>query len=262
MTPQRMNRAISIMYHDVVDGDASSSGFTGAGADIYKLDREEFERHLDSIRRPPDVVERADGSRVPLYLTFDDGGVSAHSHIAPMLEKRGWRGHFFVTTDRIGKPGFVDASQIRDLAERGHVIGSHSCSHPPRISACPPAELRHEWRDSVAVLESILGQEVHVASVPGGFYSVAVGEAAAAAGVRVLFTSEPTTRVQRVGECVLLGRYGIWRGMPPSTSGAIAAGALAPRLRQAAWWSIKKAAKAIPGDPYAKLRGALFRRRA
>jgi peptidoglycan/xylan/chitin deacetylase (PgdA/CDA1 family) len=257
-----MNRAISIMYHDVVEGDASSSGFTGAGADIYKLEREEFEHHLDSIRRPADVVEREDGPSVPLFLTFDDGGVSAHTLIAPMLEKRGWRGHFFVTTDWIGKPGFLDASQIRGLAGRGHVIGSHSCSHPPRISACSPVELRHEWVDSVAVLESILGRRVHVASVPGGFYSGAVGEAAAAAGIRALFTSEPTTRIARIGECVLLGRYGIWRGMPPSTSGAIAAGALAPRLRQAAWWRVKKAAKALPGDPYAKLRGVMLRRRA
>ena len=257
-----MNRAISIMYHDVVDGVASSSGFVGGGAEIYKLDREEFEHHLDSIRRPADVVEQADGPRVPLFLTFDDGGVSAHTHIAPMLEQRGWRGHFFVTTDRIGTPGFLAAAQIRELTERGHVVGSHSCSHPPRISACTPVQLRHEWVDSVAVLQSIIGRQVHVASVPGGFYSGAVGQAAAAAGIRVLFTSEPTTRVQRVGECLLLGRYGIWRGMPPSTSGAIAAGAIAPRLRQAAWWSVKKAAKALPGDPYAKLRGVLLRRRA
>ena len=257
-----MDRAISIMYHDVIDGDVASSGFTGAAADIYKLDRREFAWHLDSIRRPADVLGRDDRSRRPLFLTFDDGGVSAHTHIAPMLEERGWRGHFFVTTDRIGQPGFLDASQIRKLSERGHVIGSHSCSHPSRISACSPSELRHEWADSVAALASILNREVTVASVPGGFYAPAVGRAADEAGIRVLFTSEPTTRVGRIGDCLLLGRYGIWRGMPPSTSGAIAAGALAPRLRQAAWWSIKKAAKSLPGDPYAKLRRTLLGRRA
>ncbi len=250
------------MYHDVVDGDAASSGFSGPGADVYKLDRREFAQHLDSIRRRADVVGREAGSRMPLFLTFDDGGVSAHSHIAPMLEERGWRGHFFITTDRIGEPGFLDAAQIRELAQRGHVIGSHSCSHPPRISTCSPAELRHEWADSVAALASILDREITVASVPGGFYAHDVGQAAAAAGIRVLFTSEPTTRVGRTGECVLLGRYGIWRGMPPSTSGAIAAGALAPRLRQSAWWSVKKAAKSLPGDPYAKLRRTLLGRRA
>lgn len=257
-----MERAISIMYHDVVDGDVASSGFSGEGADVYKLDRHEFAQHLDSIHRPADVLGREAGSRMPLFLTFDDGGVSAHSHIAPMLEERGWRGHFFITTDRIGEPGFLDAEQIRELARRGHVIGSHSCSHPPRISACSPTELRHEWADSVAALASILHHSVDVASVPGGFYSHGVGQAAAAAGIRVLFTSEPTTRIGRTGECVLLGRYGIWRGMPPSTSGAIAAGALAPRLRQAAWWSVKKAAKSLPGDPYAKLRRTLLGRRA
>lgn len=251
------------MYHDVVDaGDVASSGFAGPGADRYKLDRDEFARHLESIRRPVDIVGSELPGRVPVYLTFDDGGASAHHAIAGMLEERGWRGHFFVTTDRIGTTGFVDAGEIRELAERGHVIGSHSCSHPRRISACSPAELRHEWHDSVAALERILRAPVTIASVPGGFYATAVGKAAADAGIRVLFTSEPTARVGRIDDCLLLGRYGIWRGMPASTSGAIAAGAVAPRWRQSAWWAVKKAAKSLPGDPYGRLRGALLRDRA
>ena len=250
------------MYHDVIDaGDFASSGFAGSGADRYKLDRGEFARHLDSIRCPVDTFGSEVAGRIPVYLTFDDGGASAHRIIARMLEERGWRGHFFVTTDRIGTPGFLDAGQIRDLAARGHVIGSHSCSHPRRISACSPGELRHEWTDSIAVLAQILESPVTIASVPGGFYSTAVGTTAADAGIRVLFTSEPTTRIDHVGDCLLLGRYGIWRGMPASVSGAIAAGALASRWRQSAWWAVKKAAKSIPGDPYAKLRGVLLRGR-
>src|ERR1039458_5638385 len=32
-----------------------------------------------------------------------------------LLEDRGWRGHFFITTDRIGTPGFLTESELRDL---------------------------------------------------------------------------------------------------------------------------------------------------
>ena len=249
------------MFHDVIDaGDSAPSGFSTPGADLYKLEQTSFEEHLDGIRVTPSVVGASADGPTPFFLTFDDGGVSAYTIIAPMLEARGWRGHFFVTSDRIGTPGFLTAAQIRALTERGHVIGSHSCSHPARISACTSDELRHEWEDSVAALTDIVGAPVVVASVPGGFYSTAVGEAAARAGVTSLFTSEPTTRVGTVGDCVLLGRYAIWRSMPAATSGSIAAGAIVPRLRQSVWWALKRGAKAIPGDPYGKVRALLLRR--
>ena len=261
MTPRPGGRAISLMFHDVVDaGDWTQSGFSTPGADLYKLEREKFEEHLNGIRVTPSIVGAPQLSRSPFFLTFDDGGLSAYSIIAPMLEARGWRGHFFVTTDRIGTRGFLSSTQIRELVERGHVIGSHSCSHPARISACTPDELRHEWEDSLAALTAIVGVPIKVASVPGGFYSKAVGEAAARAGVNLLFTSEPTTRVRAISGCVLVGRYAIWRTMRPAASGSIAAGAITPRLRQSVWWSLKRGAKAIPGDPYAKVRSLLLRR--
>ena len=257
--PTPPSRAIALMYHDVVtDGAFASSGFAGEDAAIYKLDRVQFARHLDGIGVTPALVGGSGAVRVPVYLTFDDGGVSFITNIAPMLEDRGWRGHLFITTDRVGTPGFLTVDQVRELASRGHIVGSHSCSHPRRISSCTPDQLRHEWSDSVRMLEDLTGVPVTTGSVPGGFYSDAVGRAAADAGIRVLFTSEPTTRVSRVGECLLLGRYGIWRDMPPHVSGAIANGARLPRWKQSFWWTAKKLAKAVPGDPYARLRAALL----
>src|SRR5262249_60003963 len=85
------------------------------------------------------VTELAGGSarqRLPFLITVDDGGVSYHRFIADRLEERGWRGHAFVSTDFIGAPGFLTASEIRELDDRGHIIGSHSASHPSRFSQC------------------------------------------------------------------------------------------------------------------------------
>jgi hypothetical protein len=153
-------RAISLLYHDVVlPGRQSSSGFPGGDADIYKLTLPDFERHPDAIRsalpKPAIIASELgdiDISHTRPLLTFDDGGVSAHQHVARLLETVGWRGHFFVTTNWIGKEGFLNPAQIRDLHARGHSIGSHSYSHPARMSYCSREQLRREWTESIAVV--------------------------------------------------------------------------------------------------------------
>ena len=45
-----MTRVIVLEYHDVVPaGDFSSSGFSGPGADSYKLTAESFDAHLAAL---------------------------------------------------------------------------------------------------------------------------------------------------------------------------------------------------------------------
>src|SRR5260370_21257869 len=190
-------QALAIMYHDVVEnGDFESSGFPGEGAHVYKLRREDFERHLDAIAASTAAVStvgQLEGR--PVLLTFDDGGVSFHHPIADLLEARGWRGHFFVTSDRVGTPGFLTEPQLRELHRRGHIIGSHSCSHPTRMAALTRAEMDREWRQSIARLSELLGDAVKVASVPGGYYSREAGESAPARGIEDLFDSLPPAPV-------------------------------------------------------------------
>src|SRR2546423_11100947 len=146
-------RARSIMYHDVVEnGDFASSGFPGEGANVYKLRREDFVRHLDAIGDVSCAVTtiRNLSLPTPVLLTFDDGGASFHHPIADLLEAHGWRGHFFITTERIGTPGFLGDAEVRDLHRRGHIIGSHSATHPTRMAALTRAALDREWNTSLA----------------------------------------------------------------------------------------------------------------
>ena len=258
-------RALAIMYHDVVEnGDFESSGFPGEGANVYKLRRQDFERHLEAIRAavPEGTVTTISPPQhtiVPeVFLTFDDGGVSFASPIASLLESRGWRGHFFITTDRIGQPGFLGAAQIRDLFQRGHVIGSHSHTHPTRMAALRRAEMDDEWRRSLGILSGILSVDVKLASVPGGYYSRQVGESAAAAGIEALFTSEPTMEVGIGTGCLVIGRYVIQRGMGPEWSGGLAARRRRFRWRQTALWKAKRVAKVLGGSAYLRLRQSIL----
>lgn len=191
-------------------------------------------------------------------LTFDDGGVSAIEQTAPLLEAAGWRGHFFITTGKIGEPGFLDPSQIRQLHQRGHVIGSHSVSHPPRMSHCTTEQLHQEWRQSIQQLSDIVGCPVTTASVPGGFYAPRVAETAAEAGIKILFHSEPVSYQRRLFDCLLLGRYSIQRHTPARTAAAIAAGAWGPRFQQVAYWNTKKVLKSVGGKYWLALRKKIF----
>ena len=100
------------------------------------------------------------------------------------------RGYCFVTTSCIGQRGFLNPSQIRELAGRGHIIGSHSVSHPARFSLLTPDAMRAEWRDSRKALEDILGGRVVTASVPGGYFSQEVAQTAAECGFCGLITLE------------------------------------------------------------------------
>ena len=251
-------KSIALLYHDVVDrGEHDTSGFPGRAAGLYKLGVDAFGDHMQAVARvircepaiAPQLLAGASAESAWL-LTFDDGGVSAYVPIADVLEKLGWRGHFFITTDYIGAPGFLSREQIRELRRRGHVIGSHSASHPMRMSARSWETLLHEWQSSAGVLADVLGEEVSVASVPGGFFSKKVARAAAAAGIRVLFTSEPTTRCELVDECLVVGRYSLRTGTPARTAADIGRGRRLPRVTRWLSWNARKVAKSVGGEMY------------
>lgn len=241
-------RDLVLIYHDVVPKtERRSSGFDMPGADHYKLDPELFERHLDAM----------EGHEVT--LTFDDGGASALTGAAPALERRGRRGIFFVTTARLGTPGFLDAEGVRALRAAGHEIGSHGHTHA-HLTTIGPDAVDDEWRRSKHLLEEILGEPVTAASVPGGFYSREVARRAFAAGYRVLYNSEPSVRERRVEGGVVRGRFSIVEDTPPGKVAALCRRSRPAILREAASWQARKAAKAVLGPVYPRLRAAILER--
>ena len=139
-------------------------------------------------------------------------------------------------------------------------MGSHSCSHPERMSHCSRQQLRREWSDSIAVLSDILGRRVDVASVPGGYYGRNVAEAAAEAGITTLFTSEPQTTAHAVDGCTVMGRYTIQQGVRAATAAAIASGKTLPRCRQLAYWRAKTLAKTAGGTSWLRMRKWILER--
>ena len=264
-------RLTALIYHDVLaDRGSDDSGFAGADALSYKLTETHFHRQLD-------LIAAVLGGGVPLglsdpaaattagdafVLTFDDGGASAPTRVLPALGQRGWHAYFFVTTDLIGTKGFMTPPALRELHAAGHVVGSHSATHPRRMSSLPHEAMYREWRDSRARLEDVLGAPVTAASVPGGYYSRAVASAAAEAGVRLLFTSEPQRSVTTVGGVTVFGRFSVTRRTPDGDIVSLASGRHGAALRQRLMWDAKKVAKQLGGEAWLAARRKLFELRS
>jgi peptidoglycan/xylan/chitin deacetylase (PgdA/CDA1 family) len=259
-----MAKALALMYHDVVPAGAFAlSGFSTIGADHYKLTEEQFEQHLSAIAssvkgKPVRITD--DNWQASFLFTMDDGGASS-LHVADHLERLGWRGHFLIATDYISTRGFLTAAQVRELAERGHCIGSHTCSHPIPMWDCTPEQMLTEWRDSRQKLESIIGSKVTCGSVPGGTYVPQIAAAAAQAGYTHLFTSEPSSSVREVAGCRVLGRYGILRTTTSAEAAKLASGDFVACSRQQALWNAKKVVKRVAAKPYAAARAYFMNRR-
>jgi peptidoglycan/xylan/chitin deacetylase (PgdA/CDA1 family) len=209
MRPARCQVA-AFAYHEVTD-DSAAAGFQRPGARPYKHGRATFARHLDAIARGPqrpELVTELDLTRPGRHvlLTFDDGGKSA-LHIGDALAARGWKGHFFIVTGLIGTRTFLSGQEIRYLRSTGHVVGSHSETHPDIFREQPLARMVEEWRVSRDRLAQLLGEPCGTASVPGGDSSPLVHQSAAVAGLAYLFTSEPVLAPTQVDGCWILGRF-------------------------------------------------------
>jgi peptidoglycan/xylan/chitin deacetylase (PgdA/CDA1 family) len=246
------------MYHGFHARDEVWQGSPGQRS--YSVPLEEFDSHLRAIEQGLGVApstcwqlgqdQRPDRSWA---LTFDDGLESALG-ASEIVESLGWRAHFFIVTGSVGRPGFMTREQVRDLHARGHIVGSHSVSHPDPMSRLSYAKLLEEWRCSGEALGDVLGQPVRVASVPGGSLSYEVVAASVEAGNEVLFTSEPTSRIYRMQGCLLVGRYAIKNGHGARTAAALAAGKPLACGLQWAGWNTRKAAKRVLGSGYYSLR--------
>ena len=142
--------------------------------------------------------------RPGLLITFDDGLRSHADHVAPLLEKYGFSGWFFVPSqfvdtpveeqwafanehairpfedDFVGERIALSWDQVRDLDSCGHVIGCHTWHHTRLEAKLDQEQLDREIIQSKAKLEDELGHEVDVFCWVGGEEWSYSGSAAAA----------------------------------------------------------------------------------
>ena len=192
-----------ILYHGVDSGERWDRSMTPTDRE-YVLSRRLFEEHiaylsthaipvtsLSDCRDASDASDASNDERAPsgargdrrpaVVLTFDDGDVSGYTTAAPILERFGFRGEFFVVTNWIGRAGFMTSVQLRELSARGHRIHSHSRTHP-MLPALETTAIDEEVIASKRELEAAVGAPVEYFSIPNGAYDARVLDAARRAG--------------------------------------------------------------------------------
>lgn len=237
---------IFLMYHDIVTDTDKSSGFQNESAFQYKVIEITFEEQVKATIGK-DVV-----------FTFDDGGESSYTKAAPILEKYGRSGVFFIAADYIGTPGFLSKEQIAELSHRGHVIGSHSCSHPQNMSGMTGEQIEEEWSQSVKVLSDIIGEKVTIASLPNGNSSKKIIEGVKNAGIEELHTSEPTNQKKTENGVKKVGRYVIHDKMTTENIMRIVNDSNY-RNKMHLKWRLLNFAKSILGSNYKKIKSIFVR---
>lgn len=138
-----------------------------------------FERHLEFHRRHFENASSVRLDRVlagvaagpAILLAFDDGYRDNYEIAAPLLEKHGFTGWFFVssgrhrdgaarTVDGEKADDFMSFAEMRDLIARGHVVGCHSHSHRRLGPALDAATLAVEIVESRKLLQDALSDPV------------------------------------------------------------------------------------------------------
>ena len=112
----------------------------------------------------------------PFMLTFDDTRQEHYSIAAPEMEKHGFKGVFFVMTIPIGRPNYMTSEQIKELSDRGHVIGSHTWDHH-NVKQLKEEDWAFQIGKPNERLQAITGKPVLYFAYPFGVWNDAAVEA-------------------------------------------------------------------------------------
>lgn len=125
-----------------------------------------------------------------LSFTFDDGWESDYRVAFPYLAEKSLEGTFFITTDWVGKEGFLNWPQIQEMAKNGMEIGSHTKSHK-LLTCLSKKQIYEELYISKCNLEDKLGEKIISLSIPEGEYNKNILDIARKVGYQIIAISRP-----------------------------------------------------------------------
>ena len=117
-------------------------------------------------------------------LTFDDGSQGFWDNARTVLDANGFKTTQYIPTLGLGTDNWLmTTSEVRQLSEQGHEIGSHSVTHPD-LTTVTDTQLASELVDSKKTLETAIGKPVVNFAYPFGAYDARVIDAMKSAGYR------------------------------------------------------------------------------
>jgi len=130
--------------------------------------------------------ERASSEKIFSALSFDDAHLDNYTTVYPLLKSLQLPATFFVPSGLQGRINGMTRSMVREVAESGITIGSHSITHRP-LTTLSRREVETELRDSKAALEDLTGRECRELAYPYGLYDQTTMAIAESAGYACAF---------------------------------------------------------------------------
>ena len=186
------------LYHEIVDRRGS---FSDSRKTKYTVTSAQFQNQLAQIKSSgcrvhpiSEIAQSTDyiAENLSVGITFDDGYTSDYEKAFPLLLAVGFRADFFLNTARIGKPGYLNWEQIREMQKAGMAFHSHGHSHAV-LSILGPTALACELETSRKILEDKLGCSVHFLAAPYGLVNGNVIREAFRVGYRGVCNSRQWT---------------------------------------------------------------------
>jgi len=106
----------------------------------------------------------------PVLITFDDTRLDQFTAALPELDKHGFKAAFFIMTVALGKPGYMSKEQVKQLADEGHTIGSHTYDHK-NVKTYTVDDWVEQVQKPSKQLQTITGKPVEYFAYPFGLWN-------------------------------------------------------------------------------------------
>ncbi|WP_457575622.1 polysaccharide deacetylase family protein [Desulfomarina sp.] len=184
-----------LMYHALEDP-AHPARAKDPGEQLYVLKKDTFYCQMKYLSENgfevfllEDLLRLKKWPERAVVLTFDDGHQSNYTIALPILEYFGFKAHFFITTDWVNTPDFLNTTEILKLVEKGMKIGSHGTSHS-YFNEMELNRAEKELAQSKKLLERCTNGSITSFSAPGGRINTDTVKLARRTGYSLLCTSQ------------------------------------------------------------------------
>jgi len=106
----------------------------------------------------------------PIMISFDDSHEEQYIIGREELNKYGFKGVYFIMTVALNKPGYMTKEEVRQLADEGNIIGSHTWNHS-NVKNYSAQDWVIQIDKPSQELEKITGRKIEYFAYPFGLWN-------------------------------------------------------------------------------------------
>lgn len=122
----------------------------------------------------------------PVMITFDDTNGEQFTIGAKEMEKYGFKGTYFIMTISIGRPRYMTREEIKELADNGHAVESHTWDHTS-VKKYKGEDFDKQLVKPRKTIEDITGKPAIYFAYPFGLWDKAIIPELKKAGFKMAF---------------------------------------------------------------------------